>query len=839
MRNDQSTQPKCLKTKLRCLPDPFRAACASLLCAILALCGATLWAQTPIPANAQLVAPSAIPKFGTFFSLYKTKEPPLPFLKPMYAEAALPVYWLGGNRYLIDDTALDWDAIRAQQQLAPASAGMSAFGSQPFNSSPVMYGPTFDTNALWLEITNVANGFAYANLHNGTNQVYGIWATTNLATPFSLWQVETDVWPADTNCQPFTVLTLGRPDLFLRAQDWTGVDSDNDGIPDWWIWKYFGDLSHTATDPDCLGESLLYYYPNGLDPNPLSATSFDVSLCAATAVNLTLSAWPACYTPARGVLYSILVPPQHGSLTGTPGPDGTYAYTPTNADFTGTDSFSYLASIAWGGNSVTGQVNIVVGDAYLCPNSQAAMTGTNQPVSLLLTASGWLNCSNLSYAITAWPTNGALSGTPPNVVYSPYTNLEGEDHFSFTVSNGVWGSVCGDGAVTLYVVAGPTDFTAQCSTNGYGVSLSWSLDAIVQNLVQQGFTISGFEIYRRSTLGSFTTNDIIFAGTDPAQTDYLDENAVPNDTYHYVVAFEYRDPYTGNLYHSPFSAQAIVTACCPPHVGGSLWVNTGPTPLELAQWLMGTNPVVITNATYTGAVEACGIFGNGNGVGLNGHQFPIDHGLILASGNIANAIGPNGSSRVSTPFYPGNGDDDLDNLVSNNGTHDTHDAAVLEFDIIATNAFTVTFHFVFASEEYPEYIRQFNDPMAIFVSTNHDNNKWINSITNDLALVPETTNAPVSVNSVNGGCTDTIHYANPANPLYYVDNHDPNFSAMSPYGASEPVYNLQYDGYTVLLGAQSNLSANVIYHIKIAVADYGDSIYDSAVFIRTQSFPCQ
>ena len=91
---------------------------------------------------------------------------------------------------------------------------------------------------------------------------------------------------------------------------------------------------------------------------------------------------------------------------------------------------------------------------------------------------------------------------------------------------------------------------------------------------------------------------------------------------------------------------------------------------------------------------------------------------------------------------------DLDNLVGGSGTKD---AAVLEFDIISTNAFTLKFQYVFASEEYPEFINDFNDPMAIFVSTNRIGTNWIYSITNDLALVPRT-NLPVSVNNINGGC---------------------------------------------------------------------------------------
>ncbi len=130
--------------------------------------------------------------------------------------------------------------------------------------------------------------------------------------------------------------------------------------------------------------------------------------------------------------------------------------------------------------------------------------------------------------------------------------------------------------------------------------------------------------------------------------------------------------------------------------------------------------------------------------------------------------------------------------------------------------------------------------MAVFVSTNRVGTNWINSITNDFALVPGTTNVPVSVNSINGGCLSDYYasYDSPTNAQYYVDNHDPHpYSAVPPYGVSAPVFNIQYDGMTVLLTAQAPISANVTNHVKIAIADYNDDIYDSAVFLKAWS-PC-
>jgi hypothetical protein len=268
---------------------------------------------------------------------------------------------------------------------------------------------------------------------------------------------------------------------------------------------------------------------------------------------------------------------------------------------------------------------------------------------------------------------------------------------------------------------------------------------------------------------------------------------------------------------------------------GDLTVSTNWTALQLAQLLVPAG-VSITNATYTGFIEARGTFAGGNGCGL-----PIDSGVILASGDITNAIGPNNLSGAETRFEDNTGilisDPDLDSLVGGSGTKD---AAILEFDVFSATPFTLEFEYIFASEEYPEWIGQFNDPMAIFVSTNRFGTNWINGITNDIALVPGTTNMPVSVNTINGGCYFNVANSNipPANAQYYVDNHDPEYQPAEGYTNAAPAFNVQYDGMTVLLSAKASISANVTNHVKIAIADYGDDRYDSAVLIGAAQPPC-
>ena len=261
---------------------------------------------------------------------------------------------------------------------------------------------------------------------------------------------------------------------------------------------------------------------------------------------------------------------------------------------------------------------------------------------------------------------------------------------------------------------------------------------------------------------------------------------------------------------------------------GNLTVSTNITALEMAKMLVPPW-VSVTNAVYTGALVARGWFTNGNGCGL-----PIETGVILSTGYITNAIGPNNDSGVYTENNGSNldqpSDFDLDQLV---GTLAKSDASVLEFDVVSTNSFCMKFHYVFASEEYPNYIADYNDPMAIFVTTNLSGTNWIIDPTNNIAFVPLNTNL-VSVSSINGGYTNASNHATiPAsNPQFYVDNHDPSFQSLPQYSLNYPAFKIQYDGMTLKLTASIHIDASVTNHIKMAIEDYLDKNWDSAVFLE-------
>jgi hypothetical protein len=205
--------------------------------------------------------------------------------------------------------------------------------------------------------------------------------------------------------------------------------------------------------------------------------------------------------------------------------------------------------------------------------------------------------------------------------------------------------------------------------------------------------------------------------------------------------------------------------------------------------------ITTSNISYTGAATASGTFTGGTASGLG-----FDSGIIMTTGSANVAPGPNNETNagVSNGFA---GDADLDALVPGA----VFDAAVLEFDFESAGG-DLFFNYFFASEEYNEFLN-FNDVFAFLLD-------GVN-----IALVPGTT-TPVSVSNVNCGPTGTG-----AGPNCGFFNNNPAGSL-----------GLEYDGYTDVFTATAlGLSAGV-HHIKLAIADQGDRVLDSAVFLQAGSF---
>ncbi|HPR27707.1 MAG TPA: choice-of-anchor L domain-containing protein [Chitinophagales bacterium] len=233
---------------------------------------------------------------------------------------------------------------------------------------------------------------------------------------------------------------------------------------------------------------------------------------------------------------------------------------------------------------------------------------------------------------------------------------------------------------------------------------------------------------------------------------------------------------------------------------GQLVVDGSPSAEDMAEALVGEG-VSISDVELDCPSGAFGFF---ECVDCN---VGIPNGIILTSGSIDEAVGPNnsGSAGAST-FTPGDGD--LEDYIGAT----TNDACILEFDLTVTSD-TLSFNYVFGSDEYLEWVGSFNDGFAFFIS-----GPGIVGLEN-LALIPGTSD-PVTINNVNDF----------SNPEFYVDNGS-GFEA--PYSTDD--YYIQYDGFTTVLTAVREVIPCETYHLKMVIADAVDNAYDSGVFIEAGS----
>jgi hypothetical protein len=247
----------------------------------------------------------------------------------------------------------------------------------------------------------------------------------------------------------------------------------------------------------------------------------------------------------------------------------------------------------------------------------------------------------------------------------------------------------------------------------------------------------------------------------------------------------------------------------------TLDLSQGTTPANLVANFIDTSTSNITysNIKYTGANSAAGLFTDGIVDGLG-----IEKGIILSTGRISNAVGPNKCYKT-TAVQDQEGDANLDAFGS-----PTHDAAVLEFDFVPEGDL-LEFNYVFASEEYIEWVgSKFNDVFGFFLDGEN------------IALIPNT-KTPVAINSIH-----STPWGYEANPELYRDNNYPfpwdidayNTKPCQPGSATS--FKTEFDGFTTVLRVSASVTPNQSHHLKLVIADRGDYSLDSAVFLQGRSF---
>ncbi len=232
------------------------------------------------------------------------------------------------------------------------------------------------------------------------------------------------------------------------------------------------------------------------------------------------------------------------------------------------------------------------------------------------------------------------------------------------------------------------------------------------------------------------------------------------------------------------------------NISAQLTVTPGVASATLVASLIGQG-MTVTNVTLNCPTNAYGTFANGNTTNMG-----IANGILLTTGDAMDAIGPN--SLTSTSVCNNTSANDAQ-LISVEPAA-TLDPCILEFDVVP-ECNTLTINFVFGSEEYPEFVSQgFNDAFGFWITgagpacqPGFYNNTNVATLPNNTTLV--------SIDNVN----------NVTNSAFYVDNT----------GGTT----IEYDGFTTVLTRNILLCPCQSYHWKIAIADAGDCLYDSGVFI--------
>ncbi|MGR3617512.1 MAG: Hint domain-containing protein [Paracoccaceae bacterium] len=228
--------------------------------------------------------------------------------------------------------------------------------------------------------------------------------------------------------------------------------------------------------------------------------------------------------------------------------------------------------------------------------------------------------------------------------------------------------------------------------------------------------------------------------------------------------------------------------------GAELTYITNASAVDMANEIFGDG-VQVLSANYSGDNRSSAIYQNGDALAPG--ATPGDTGVIFSTGFANQYTGssgdPNRTGSNSRNTSGENNNSDFNEAAGNS----TFDASYLDVTFIPTGD-VMTMQFVFASEEYPEFV---NSLYLDFVGV------WVNDEFVELGI-----DGSANPNNLNSSSNENL----------FLDNTGDD-------------YNTEMDGLTVTLTLTINVNAGDENSIRIGIADVQDSSYDSALLIAGNS----
>jgi gliding motility-associated-like protein len=256
--------------------------------------------------------------------------------------------------------------------------------------------------------------------------------TTPEDTPVLITMVGTDV---DNTSLTYTIISSptngtltgsGASRTYTPAANYNGSDSFTYRVSDGQLQSNIATVSITVTPVNDapVANSQNLTTPEDT-PLPITLTGSDVD--------------------GDAITFSVVTQPQNGVLTGS---GANLTYTP-NANFNGQDNFTFVANDG-AANSATATIFITVTPVPDVPvaNNLSVTTNEDTPVSFTLTGSD-PDGDNITFIVLTNPANGTLSGTAPNLTYTPSANFNGSDSFTFKVNDGTSDSAPATVSITV------------------------------------------------------------------------------------------------------------------------------------------------------------------------------------------------------------------------------------------------------------------------------------------------------------------------------------------------------------------------------------------------------
>jgi hypothetical protein len=232
-----------------------------------------------------------------------------------------------------------------------------------------------------------------------------------------------------------------------------------------------------------------------------------------------------CFRPLP-LTFSVTTQPTHGTLSGS-APDLTY--TPA-AGYFGADSFTFTDSNGTETSSPATVSISVVGTPTA--NAQSITTAEGTPHTVTLTGSDPSTPPlSLTYSVTTQPVHGTLSGTAPNLTYTPASGYFGSDTFAFTDNNGTATSTAA--TVSINVVGAPTA-KGETVNLTEGMATAITLGGTDPNTPPRPLTFSIFTNPSHGTLSGTAPNLVYTPGASFVVYDgfsYLASNGTASSDY--------------------------------------------------------------------------------------------------------------------------------------------------------------------------------------------------------------------------------------------------------------------------------------------------------------------